>query len=105
MWEVCFGKRRIRISPPSSSPISEKGGIQYPGGIDFRALPIVTQPMPTIPLGSVPLGRQENYLAGTDPISINLEAEWQEIQKLIQADDLQLALSRITISAKEPTFL
>ena len=42
-------------------------------------------------LGSVPVGRSENALAGTDPLtgsvhaSMDLDAEWQQIQNMLNA--------------------
>ena len=48
------------------------------GGVDFRALPIMTQPS-----GIVPLGRSEIGLSGTVPI--NLDEEWQQIQNMLNA--------------------
>ncbi|MFA6217465.1 MAG: hypothetical protein WDL87_07435 [Candidatus Omnitrophota bacterium] len=54
----------------SSSPLK-------PGGIDLRALPIVTQPMNVPGMNVVPpLSRFEN---------VNLNEEWQQIQDMIQA--------------------
>jgi precorrin-6B methylase 2 len=56
----------------SDSPSSKKGGI------DLRALPIVTQPMPAIPgvnLSAPPLSQH----------NINLDTEWQEIQNMLNA--------------------
>jgi hypothetical protein len=48
------------------------------GGIDFRALPIVTQP-----LGTVPLGGQPKMGTGTAPVA--LEKQWREIERMLQA--------------------
>ena len=48
------------------------------GGIDLRALPIVTQPMPAMPgvnLSAPPLSQH----------NINLDTEWQEIQNMLNA--------------------
>jgi putative nucleotidyltransferase with HDIG domain len=66
---------------PVSSAVSNKGGI------DLRALPIVTQPMgiqglAPLSSGLVPLGRPQNALAGTDP---KLDEEWREIQNMLNA--------------------
>jgi hypothetical protein len=55
------------------------------GGIDFRALPIVTQAIGNIraSLGTVPLARQGSYLAGTVPV--DLAKEWSEIERMVNA--------------------
>jgi hypothetical protein len=58
------------IQPISSSPLKK-------GGIDMRALPIVTQSMNNPGMGVMPpLSRLEN---------VNLDEEWQQIQSMIQA--------------------
>ncbi|MBU1869839.1 MAG: hypothetical protein KJ818_05145 [Candidatus Omnitrophica bacterium] len=59
------------------------GGINSPagtpGGIDFRGMPIMTQPVPS--LGTVPLARPDIAMRGTVPMS----AELKEIQAMIDA--------------------
>jgi hypothetical protein len=65
----------IDARPSAASPaISEK----KTGGIDFRSLPIVTQAMSNLTLNTsrIPLGRLD---------SINLDKEWQDIQRLVEA--------------------
>ncbi|MDD5237834.1 MAG: GNAT family N-acetyltransferase [Candidatus Omnitrophica bacterium] len=57
-----------------SAPVADKA----PGGIDFRSLPIQTQPPD--PLRDNPLRGQSP--AGTIPV---LEDEWQKIQNMLQA--------------------
>ena len=53
------------------------------GGIDFRGLPIVTQPMGSSPLG---IPRLRSGLPSVAvPININLDKEWQEIENMLQA--------------------
>ena len=67
-----------------------------PGGIDLRALPIITQPMPVPSLGTVPvvfrdsplgvtskeLGRGQSLSAGTVPVN---DKEWQQIENMLNA--------------------
>jgi hypothetical protein len=70
------------IDPSASLRVnSQQGG---PGGIDFRGLPIVTQPMPGIQAipGTVPLGRPDIALAGTVPVN---DKEWLQIQKMLDS--------------------
>jgi len=54
----------------TSSPVSDKGGI------DFRGLPIVTQPLPNPQLTNSNLSLNLN---------LNLEKEWREIEKMLKA--------------------
>ncbi len=64
----------------SSSPVQEKIVDSQPngkGGIDFRALPIVTQPMISPTLGAVPL---KNPVIAA-PVALG--KEWQEIEDMI----------------------
>jgi len=61
-------------NPPSNSSSGN------PGGIDFRSLPIQTQPLN--PLKDSPLQGQSLSPSGTVPVS---EDEWQKIQNMLQA--------------------
>lgn len=56
----------------ASSPANPAAG-KNPGGVDFHALPIVTQPLTGI---NMPLTKSDNFRA--DP-------EWQEIQNMVNA--------------------
>ena len=66
----------------SSSPLKKNESVtpvvNNKGGIDLRALPIVTQPMPAMPgvnLSAPPLSQH----------NINLDNEWQEIENMLNA--------------------
>jgi hypothetical protein len=62
----------LRQNESTSSAVSGKGGI------DFRALPIVTQPMLTTPKVNLSLPALSQW-------SINLDAEWRQIQNMLNA--------------------
>jgi hypothetical protein len=51
-----------------------------PGGVDFRALPVIPQPAP---LGTVALGGPERSLAEAIPVS-ELDTEWRQIRNMIE---------------------
>lgn len=53
------------------------------GGIDFRGLPIVTQPMQT-PLGTVILGATSKELWRGQ--SLNLDEEWSQIERMLNSE-------------------
>jgi hypothetical protein len=62
----------------NNSSINTSSSVFDKGGIDLRALPIVTQPMPAMPgvnLSAPPLSQH----------NINLDTEWQEIQNILNA--------------------
>jgi hypothetical protein len=73
------------VDPSASSGLIPQR--EKPGGIDFRALPIVTQrapnlgTVPVLPAGR-PLGIQAKPLAGTVPV--DLAKEWQQIQNMLK---------------------
>jgi hypothetical protein len=83
--------RRIGDNPENSRKLREKiklwverknpGGSPAgkAGGIDFRALPIATQPMPRN-LGTVPLPLQGIAMSGTTP---SVDGEWQQIRNML----------------------
>lgn len=58
--------------------ITVSAGQDNKGGIDFRALPIVTQPV----LGTVPLNATLKPLAGTVPV--NMDKELIQIEKMLE---------------------
>jgi hypothetical protein len=60
-----------------TSPLPPKQG-KEPGGIDFRALPVVTQPLGTVPLVKSQIPISKSQIA-------NLEKEWQQIERMLQA--------------------
>jgi hypothetical protein len=66
----------VQDNQPSASPLMGE-----PGGIDFRGLPIVTQP----------IAQPANFSRGgagnlRQPLSdVNLAEEWQQIQKILSA--------------------
>jgi hypothetical protein len=64
-----------RISRFSDTPTSIQSASDTKGGVDFRALPIVTEPLNT-PRINMPLSSLNNFRA--DP-------EWQEIQNMVNA--------------------
>ena len=80
-----FSPARVVPSPSGtdegivSSPVSDIN--QNKGGIDFRALPIVTQP--GLSLGTVHL--KDPALALTRRVPINADKEWQEIRNMLNA--------------------
>jgi SAM-dependent methyltransferase len=65
------------LAPGQGGGVAETVG-NDPGGIDFRALPIITQP-----LGTAPLGGQPKMGTGTAPVA--LEKQWREIERMLQA--------------------
>jgi hypothetical protein len=112
------GKGGIDGSPRASSSTAQGGltvdpsqkplGINSPagevGGIDFRALPAVTQPMgqseaprpigrPGVPLsagtgpvGTGPLGRQDIAMSGSVPVDLaELDKDWRQIENMVKA--------------------
>jgi hypothetical protein len=79
------GVRALGGIDPSLRSASMPPTLGDKGGIDFRALPIVTQAIGNIraSLGTVPLARQGSYLAGTVPV--DLAKEWAEIERMVNA--------------------
>jgi hypothetical protein len=63
-------------SPVSSSPVNATDGV---GGIDFRAIPMITQPMGNLSRLNFSLPKL------SDVENINLDDELAQIQKLLQA--------------------
>jgi SAM-dependent methyltransferase len=62
------------IDEESSSPVTPDAK----GGIDFRALPITTQPLMNTQLGNMPAPRPL--------VSINLDESWGQIQNMLKAE-------------------
>jgi hypothetical protein len=69
----------IETGSPAASETSAATPKDGKGGIDFRALPIVTQPMQP-PLGTVPLERVPFSSGGDSPL---LDKEWREIENML----------------------
>lgn len=65
-------------TPPASESQKASSSISDKGGIDFRGLPIVTQPMPVNRLSSSPVMPLSN-------LNINLNTEWGQIQNMLNA--------------------
>jgi len=72
------GKYKVTIIRATRLENQERGE-KSAGGIDFRALPIATQPMQPLS-GAVSLGGQERVLAGTIPV---FDADWEEIEQML----------------------
>jgi|GEM_PF-4226752 len=60
------------------NPVGQPAATTGKGGIDFRVLPIVTQPS----LGTVPLNATLKPLART--VSVNMDKEWIQIEKMLE---------------------
>jgi hypothetical protein len=56
-----------------SSLTSNSAAVKNPGGVDFRALPILTQPLTGI---NMPFSRSDNF---------RVDTEWNEIQNMVNA--------------------
>ncbi|MCX5706627.1 MAG: hypothetical protein NTW13_03035 [Candidatus Omnitrophica bacterium] len=85
--------KEFQVPETRAAPIDKTGGIdgstdspsipkksEGPGGIDFRGLPIVTQPMPK-PLGGDPSLRSGLPLVAVP--NIKLDKEWGEIENML----------------------
>jgi hypothetical protein len=70
-WERSQRTPSVSVAPNTAGLPADAGGI------NFTALPIVTQPAPS--LGTV-LSAQQNYPAGNRPY---LDKEWQQIQRML----------------------
>lgn len=62
----------------ASSAVEKANSISDKGGVDFRVLPTITQPMnmPAVNLGAMDVSRLSR---------INLDSEWSEIQNILKA--------------------